>query len=117
MKYPPTPADAIRAECRKCIGMDSWRERNACTVRADACLVWPYRKSRGFDASRGDEKVPRSKVIRKECLNCQGGSPRAVKVCPISDCPLWVYRIGRGLCFDPEGRTVVNRKEGAAHVG
>lgn len=32
--------------------------------------------------------------IRQNCLDCSNNQPSAVKVCGITDCPLWIYRLG-----------------------
>lgn len=33
-------------------------------------------------------------AIRKNCLNCAGGSKKEVEKCPIKKCPLYPYRLG-----------------------
>ena len=35
------------------------------------------------------------KVIRLKCVDCSGGQPREVRLCPVEQCPLWPYRMGR----------------------
>ena len=35
------------------------------------------------------------KSIRKYCLGCGNGSPKEVKLCPISECELFQYRLGK----------------------
>jgi hypothetical protein len=35
------------------------------------------------------------RAIREKCLDCMGGSYREVRLCPITDCSLHVYRLGR----------------------
>jgi len=35
------------------------------------------------------------KAIRKNCLDCSGGSPKEVKLCHIEDCPLYQFRFGK----------------------
>ena len=35
------------------------------------------------------------KAIRSYCLQCSGDSPSEVKSCPIADCPLFAYRLGK----------------------
>ena len=35
------------------------------------------------------------KAIRSKCLDCSGGQPGEVRLCPIEACPLWPYRMGR----------------------
>jgi hypothetical protein len=40
-------------------------------------------------------KITPIKAIRKKCLECSGGSSKEVKCCPITNCPLYLYRFGR----------------------
>jgi len=35
------------------------------------------------------------KAIRAKCVDCSGGSVYEVKSCPITDCPLYVFRAGK----------------------
>ena len=35
------------------------------------------------------------KAIREKCLDCSGGQPKEVRLCPVTDCPLWPYRMGK----------------------
>ena len=44
--------------------------------------------------SRGMRLTP-LRAIRKQCVQCMGGSPRLVADCPGRDCPLYPYRMGR----------------------
>lgn len=34
------------------------------------------------------------KAIRANCLDCCGGSPKEVRLCPSAKCPLYPYRLG-----------------------
>jgi len=36
-----------------------------------------------------------SKAIRAKCLDCSGVSDRETKLCQVTDCPLWPWRLGR----------------------
>jgi len=36
-----------------------------------------------------------SKAVRRKCLECVCGSAHEVRMCHISECPLWPYRFGR----------------------
>lgn len=50
------------------------------------------------------------KAIKKKCLDCCCGDLKTVKECPIPDCPLYIYRLGK----DPElrrGRRKVNNND------
>ena len=35
------------------------------------------------------------KAIRAKCLDCSCGMAKEVRQCPIKDCPLWPYRMGK----------------------
>ena len=35
------------------------------------------------------------KAIRKNCLECVGGSSTEVKLCPVEKCILWPFRFGK----------------------
>ncbi len=35
------------------------------------------------------------KSIRRNCIECSGGSPKEVKLCAIEDCPLHRFRFGK----------------------
>lgn len=44
---------------------------------------------------QGHTKKPLLKVIRKKCLDCCGNQFSEVRLCHITDCPLWPYRMGK----------------------
>ncbi|MBN1270900.1 MAG: hypothetical protein JXB26_01400 [Candidatus Aminicenantes bacterium] len=39
----------------------------------------------------------KSQAIRKKCLECAGGSPKEVTLCPCINCTLWPYRFGHSM--------------------
>jgi len=39
-------------------------------------------------------RITRAKAIRLKCLDCSNQQSKEVKLCPITDCPLWRYRQG-----------------------
>lgn len=41
------------------------------------------------------KKLTPIKAIRKYCLDCSAGSAHEVKRCPITDCPLYPYKLGK----------------------
>ena len=41
------------------------------------------------------KKMTPIKSIRAKCIDCCCGDLREVRECPIKDCPLWSYRMGR----------------------
>lgn len=43
------------------------------------------------------ERVSRSKAIRLKCIDCCAGNMAEVRKCPVENCPLWRYRMGREL--------------------
>jgi hypothetical protein len=42
-----------------------------------------------------NKPVPLLKIIREKCLDCCCGSPVEVKLCPVKNCPLFPYRMGK----------------------
>lgn len=41
------------------------------------------------------KKLTPLKAIRAKCIDCSGGVPKEVRECPIKDCPIYPYRMGR----------------------
>lgn len=39
----------------------------------------------------------RQAAIRLKCLDCTCDQPNEIRKCPIKDCPLYLYRMGRKL--------------------
>ena len=35
------------------------------------------------------------KAIKAKCLDCCCGQREEVKLCPVEDCPLWAFRLGK----------------------
>lgn len=35
------------------------------------------------------------KAIRLKCLECSNGSSKEIKLCPMDDCPLYDFRLGK----------------------
>lgn len=40
------------------------------------------------------ERISRSKAIRLKCIDCCCGNMAEVRRCPLTNCPLWRYRMG-----------------------
>ena len=87
-----TPLRAIRKVCVECVG--SFHEVRDCGgdaclgVQGDrqgVCYFFPFRPTKGR---------PSVKLLRKFCLECQGGSSRLVAECR-TNCPLHQYRFGK----------------------
>ena len=47
------------------------------------------------DQSMKDRRLSPLKAIRKNCLECQGGSSDMVRTCPTTQCELHAYRFGQ----------------------
>ena len=41
------------------------------------------------------KRITPIRSIRRKCLECSNGSPLEVKECPIDDCPIYPYRLGK----------------------
>ncbi|MBM3299449.1 MAG: hypothetical protein FJY85_05815 [Deltaproteobacteria bacterium] len=35
------------------------------------------------------------KAIRAKCMDCSCYQPKEIRLCPVTNCPLWPYRMGR----------------------
>ena len=46
------------------------------------------------------ERVTRARAIRLKCLDCCCGQSAEVRRCPSTNCPLWIYRMGREVKFE-----------------
>ena len=42
------------------------------------------------------------KAIRAKCLDCCGGDKQEVRMCPVSDCPIFPYRMGHRPQMDTD---------------
>ena len=42
-----------------------------------------------------EKRLTPIKAIRAKCLDCCCGNQNEVKLCPINDCPLYPYRLGK----------------------
>ena len=51
------------------------------------------------------KKITPIRAIRLKCLDCCNGSQTEVKLCPITDCPLYAYRLGK----DPARRGITHK--------
>ena len=50
------------------------------------------------------KRLTRSQAIRAKCIDCSCGDRVEVRLCPVMDCPLWVYRMGVELA--PDGSSI-----------
>ena len=41
------------------------------------------------------ERLTRTTAIRMKCLDCCADQLAEVRKCPVTNCPLWRYRMGR----------------------
>jgi len=42
-----------------------------------------------------ENRPTRGQAIRMKCIDCCGGLLAEVRKCPVTDCPLWTYRMGK----------------------
>ena len=42
------------------------------------------------------------KAIRAYCVECSGGMTKEVKLCPVENCPLYPYRMGKRPTVDTD---------------
>lgn len=63
------------------------------------------------DHLEGHSKKPLLKVIREKCMDCCVGQPSEVRLCHLTECPLWPYRMGKNPFH---GRTMTDEQKKAA---
>lgn len=54
------------------------------------------------------------KAIRAKCLDCSGDATSEVKLCPLTHCPLYPFRLGRNPNIKP--RTEEQRRASAERL-
>lgn len=85
-----TTGEAIREFCKDCVNSHMQKDRENCggefvLTTKKPCALFKYRvKGKGT-----------IKAIRKNCLECMGGSFSAVDECYTSDCHLYQFRLGK----------------------
>lgn len=57
------------------------------------------------------KKLTPIKAIRAKCLDCSNGSSHDVNLCPITNCPLYPYRLGKNPNIKPKELTEEQREE------
>lgn len=112
-----TPGRAIRAFCVNCVGGVVGDVKN-CGGQGenplfDYCHFYPYRMGRGR---------PSVKIIRKNCLQCMGGSSKLVRECTTTYCNCHPYRMGKNPALAGKGRSAeamaaIRSKETGAYQG
>ena len=85
-----TPSKSVREFCKQCVSSKFANVIKDCggemvLATKKPCALLKYRL-------KGRATV---KAIRRNCVECMGGSFVAVEDCQTSDCPLYVFRMGR----------------------
>jgi hypothetical protein len=85
-----TTGEAIREFCKECVNSNLQKYREKCggeyvMATKKPCALFKYRV-------KGKGTV---KAIRKNCVECMGGSFSAVDECFTSDCHLYQFRLGK----------------------
>ncbi len=44
-------------------------------------------------------KLTPMRAIRLKCLDCSAGSAKEIRLCPIPDCELYIYRMGKNPAY------------------
>ena len=50
------------------------------------------------------------KAIRAKCLDCSCYQPKKVRLCPVTQCPLWPYRMGKRRKGEAKGTNTPERE-------
>lgn len=46
------------------------------------------------------KRLTKQRAIREKCLDCCCGQAKEVRLCPATDCPLYLYRLGYEVIGD-----------------
>ena len=107
----PSPRRAIRLKCLDCC-MGSSKEVELCPAGI-YCGLHPYRKGH---RPEGMAAMSPLRIIRDYCLACgEENSYSDVEACPIHDCPLYAFRLGKnpnrtGRILDDEQKAAMLEK-------
>lgn len=97
-----SPSRTIQAHCHYCVQSRSETEVENCTghfvfaTGGKPCPFYEYRMG---------NKRPSVKVMRRFCLECEGGSKEAVKECSTSDCLIHPFRFGKNPLLVGKGKS------------
>jgi len=82
-----TPLKSVRKRCLDCAG--SAKEVSRCQ---ENCLLAEYKFGK---RPRGKANLTPVRAIRKYCLWCVLDQPTEARLCPVLDCPMYPYRLGK----------------------
>lgn len=99
----PTPLSSIRKRCLDCREVRTDIKNCEFGLESnDPCALYPFRMGKGR---------PKMRDIREYCLWCVCSNYREVELCPIKNCPLWVYRLGKNPAYkDFKGNPIALEK-------
>jgi hypothetical protein len=96
-----SPSRTIRAHCHYCVQSRSDSEVGNCTGH----IVFATGKPCPFYEYRMGNKRPSVKIMRQFCLECVGGSKKAVGDCETSDCLIHPFRFGKNPARTGKGQS------------
>ena len=60
------------------------------------------------------EKQTRKQAIKAKCLDCSGGIRAEIRRCPVTNCPLWPFRMGAEIKGTGEDEATEDLEAGEA---
>lgn len=87
-----TTGESIRAFCKECVNSNQSKVIRDCggemvPLTKKPCPLFKHRlKGKGTLGA-----------IRRNCVECMGGSYQAVEDCQTTECKLYIYRMGKSL--------------------
>lgn len=110
-----SPLRAIRLKCLDCC-LGSPSEVRACTA-GKHCSFHALRNGR----RAGAEGIRPLRIIRDYCRACGEGSYADVVNCPMNDCPLYPFRLGKnpnreGRILDDEQKAILRERLASARA-
>lgn len=99
------PAQAIRAYCTQCLGLNRWNREIIADCQGDQASCGPC----PFYANRLGKRVS-VKVFRRYCLQCTGGDRSYIEECPTVSFPCYPYRRGTNPALKGKRKSPFVRK-------
>lgn len=56
-------------------------------------------------------RLTRGKAIRAKCLDCCCQQSAEVRNCTLTDCPLWIYRMGKETKENDSSEEIIEEEE------
>jgi len=93
-----SPSQAVKAHCQECLGMNQFNRAEIEACQGNTCFTGPC----SFFSYRLGARIP-VKAFKKFCTHCNGGQASLIPDCPLTDCKVYPYRMGKNPARQGKG--------------